>query len=304
MNELKMVLPSRFLCSLILSPILLFCSVQAQLPITNIYLFDIDDVGNSYALTHPKFLTGFNASGYNNQPAFISEDLIWITSDHQLNGHTDLWELDVKEQSLQRLSQTIADEFSPGLQPGKKYISAVRIEPDSAKTQRLWSFYRDTSNSGKPLPENVKGVGYYAWKNPDTIALFILGEPHQLVVLDIHNSRTESVALRVGRCFTFDNVGRLVFVQKVTEESWYLKYYQPVTRQSSIIIKTPEGSEDFCLMPDGTFLMASGSVIMRYHPEKDVMWKPLADLNSYGLNDINRIVHYKGNRLAIVNQSK
>lgn len=304
MNELKMVQPSRFWFSVILSPIFLFSSAQTQLPNTNIYLFDIDYVDNFYSLTHPKFLTVFNAAGYNNQPSFISESLIWITSDYGISGHTDLWELDVDNQSLHKFSQTIADEFSPGLQPGKNFITAVRIEPDSAKTQRLWSFHRDSTNSGQPSPEHLKGVGYYAWKNMDTLALFILGDPHQLVLMNHRNIRSDLIAMRVGRCFTFDEAGRLVFVQKVTDESWYLKYYQPETSQSNIIIKTPAGSEDFCLLPDGTFLMASGSVIMRYHPEKDVIWKPFVDLGSYGLSHMNRIVQYKGRRLAVVNQSK
>ncbi|MBP6183775.1 MAG: hypothetical protein KA479_02470 [Saprospiraceae bacterium] len=285
----------------------LFLSFQilpgyGQLPNTHIYHFQLNMVGFSPVLSKPQFLTGFNLGGYNNQPFFKTKDEIWITSDYKGNGHTDLWKLNLSNHLLTRLSNSASDEFSPGIQPETDHISAVRIETDTAKTQRLWIFDRDKPNYGTAYPRTQKGVGYYAWKNLDTLALFIVGEPHQLMLHANLSGNTHLVALRAGRCFLFDPKGRLLYVQKVTEDSWYIKYYHAESGHGGIISKTLANSEDFCLLSDGSFLMASGSQIFRFRPEMDIDWQPFADLSVYGLQAINRIVQYGDNQLIVVNQ--
>jgi hypothetical protein len=47
--------------------------------------------------------------------------------------------------------------------------------------------------------------------------------------------------------------GQLAFVQKTTDQIWYLKQWSPVTDKQEIIVKMPSGSEDFAILPDGSF---------------------------------------------------
>jgi hypothetical protein len=52
---------------------------MAQLPTTNVYLFSIQRTGDNFTFYNPRFLTGFNKYGYNNQPHFVSNNEIYLT---------------------------------------------------------------------------------------------------------------------------------------------------------------------------------------------------------------------------------
>jgi len=60
---------------------LLFCSFSvllfAQLPINNIYVFDMEASATRdvYRFTKPKLINGNNLNSYNNQPKFIKGQL-------------------------------------------------------------------------------------------------------------------------------------------------------------------------------------------------------------------------------------
>ena len=51
----------------------------------------------------------------------------------------------------------------------------IRVELDADKTQRLWQFNADGTRSAASCCENVKPVGYHAWADDHTLALFVLG---------------------------------------------------------------------------------------------------------------------------------
>ena len=271
--------------------------LDAQWPTANLYHFRMGPDG----LEKPLMLTGFHANGYNNQPCFLSEKELLFTSDHLSPGMPDLWLIDLQTASLKRISQTAHQEFSPGIRPGTGEISAVRIEPDGKGTQRFWIFDPATPGPGEPLPSSLRGVGYYTWKNRDTAAFFLIGQPQLLVMADMNTGRSDTIARNPGRCLRFDDAGRLLFVHKVTAEDWFLKYYLPWSGEMGIISRTPQKSEDFCLLPDGHILMASGSVIHRYHHEKG-SWEPFADLSGYGLQHLTRLATFDGTQLIVVNQ--
>jgi len=58
----------------------------------------------------------------------------------------------------------------------------IRVERDS--TQRLWSFDL-TGGDPRLVLERIKPVGYHAWVDPTTLALFVLGSPNSLQIADL-----------------------------------------------------------------------------------------------------------------------
>jgi hypothetical protein len=68
------------ICSFLAAFLLLANIAAAQnLPISNIFLLETEWRDSILLFKNPQFLTGFNKLGYNNQPAFISNDELLIT---------------------------------------------------------------------------------------------------------------------------------------------------------------------------------------------------------------------------------
>ncbi len=111
---------------------------QSKYPTTHIYVLDMVRVGQDYfKFVNPIFVNSDNKDGYNNQPYFINDNELVITS--QRDGkQTDIYKYDFKNFTSTRLTNTEkVSEFSPMSIPGTKAISTVCIEEDGS-TQRLW----------------------------------------------------------------------------------------------------------------------------------------------------------------------
>jgi len=80
--------------------------------------------------------------------------------------------------------------------PDGKSISVVRVEADG--TQRLWKF--SLAGGGPSLIlEDIKPVGYHLWVNDYTLALFVLGKPNTLQLVDLRSGKAEVIADNPGR---------------------------------------------------------------------------------------------------------
>jgi hypothetical protein len=253
----------------------------------------------------PVFLTGFNKSGYNNQPAFFSANDLWLTAQTPEDGEqTDLYALDLALRTRTRVTATPAtSEYSPALMPGGRRFSAVRVEEDG--TQRLWSFPLDRSDNGRPEVPHITGVGYHCWLRDTLLALFIVGDdgnPHTLQTIGTRSKRTQRIANNIGRCLQLLPDGRLAFVQKPTDDTWLLKAYQMKNNQTDVVVKMPSGCEDFTLLPDGAFLTGKGAKLLQYKPGRDADWRECADLSKYGVKNITRLTAHKSGKLVVVVQ--
>ncbi|MCF8238154.1 MAG: hypothetical protein K9I85_08360 [Saprospiraceae bacterium] len=274
----------------------------AQLPNTNIYLFDLDLSNPVQPLINPRFLTGFNADGYNNQPAFFHTDEIWMTSNYLDTAQTDIWALQLHSGVRKRITHTRTSEYSPTPLPGRDGFSTVVVESESEKTQRLWKYPTRPSSTCHPLFADVTGVGYHCWLSNDTAALFIVGKPHSLHLMSSSQDQPTYLTSHIGRCLIKDPNGRLLFLQKVTDQAWYIKRYDPHFDRTEIIIKSLAGSEDFCLLPDGSLLMAKENMIYRYDPVADITWRTFFDGSVYGFKQITRLINQSDQQLVLVNQ--
>ncbi|MEM1320366.1 MAG: hypothetical protein AAGG75_08915 [Bacteroidota bacterium] len=274
-----------------------------RLPQHNIYLFEMkQSTEGNYLFTKPRFLTGFNPTGYNNQPAFIDEDNLLITA--QLPNdttQTDIYHLNLKDQRLARFTQTMESEFSPTPMPtvnnGPLSISSVRVEADG-KTQRLWEFPYNRTSNGQPVIRSLRDVGYHHWIRPKDVLLFLVGEPHNLASVNVDSEVPYNITSNIGRCFQTLPNGDIAFVHKMGR-SWLIKRIDPSNFRLELITATLPDSEDFAVLPDGTFLMGNGQKLFKFHPNQDARWQEVADFSYYGIGNISRLA-VKGNKLAVV----
>ena len=265
----------------------------------NIYSFSFRNLNNQITLSNPKFLTGYNAKGYNNQPHFIDARTIYLSSNVSENDQTDIYALNLFNNKKYQVIKTPEAEYSPQLHPNGKSFTCVRVEADG-ETQRLWSFPQDHSTQGEPLFPEVKNVGYYHWLDDYKVAMFLVGEPHRLVIGDTRDNHIEEVTSNVGRGMATTPDGKLLYIQKLSDKTWYIKDLDIETQKSSIVIETLRGAEDFILMQDGSILMASQASIYLYDPKGTKEWTPIADMRKYGLSNITRMAFNQSRVLVLV----
>ncbi len=259
---------------------------------------------SSWRPAAPRFLTAFNPKGYNNQPQFFSTNELYLTVQLPADTtQTEIFALQLPARPPGRITATTTPEYSPTPMPGGKAFSAVRVEADGA--QRLWAFPLDRSDNGRPLLPNIRNVGYHCWLRDTLVALFLVGEndePHALAMAGISRQAMQRVAFNIGRCLQKMPDGRLAFVQKATEQTWFIKAYDPLKKTSDIIVKTLPGSEDFVFLPDGTLLAGSGSKLFQYRPGRHTEWKEMYDLSRFGVRNITRLAVSPDMKLAVVVQ--
>ncbi len=269
-------------------------------PATDIFIIDLTTtragnlkVGESVKIT--------NWDGYNNQPAFMPDGKsILYTSIREKQA--DIYRYDIGSMTTTQVTKTPESEYSPTLTPDGKSISVVRVEGDG--TQRLWKF---PLGGGTPslILEKIKPVGYHLWVDDGTLALFVLGKPNTLQLVDLRSGKAEVIAENPGRILRrVPHQNKFSFVQKVSDQEWLVKTFDVRTRNIATFIKTFPGVEDYAWTPSGVLLMANGAKLFA-RKESDFAWVELADFSNAGLKNITRIaVSPKGDRIAVVARSE
>ncbi|OLE55844.1 MAG: hypothetical protein AUG51_01050 [Acidobacteria bacterium 13_1_20CM_3_53_8] len=284
-------------CSLLL----IFCAVAmtqtAPPPVTKIFLVDVTNHNGQMKVSKPVSITAFE--GYNNQPSFLPDGRSLFFTSIREGGQADIYRYDLGTGATVRVTETRESEFSPTVTPDRKFFSVVRVEAD--QTQRLWKF---PIAGGTPslVLQKIKPVGYHVWIDAHTLALFVLGTPSTLQLVDVLTEHTEVIAQNIGRTLLMiPHQKKLSFVQKISEQEFEIKSFDLKTRQTATLIKALPGNEFFTWTPRGEILMAKGSKLYKWNPAHDSDWQEVADFSSAGISEITRIaVSPNGNKIAFV----
>jgi len=265
-------------------------------PATDIFMIDLATTrAGNLKLGQPVKITSW--AGYNNQPAFMPDGKSVLYTSIR-DKQADIYRYDIGSAATTQVTHTPESEYSPTLMPDGKSISVVRVEGDG--TQRLWKF--PLAGGGPSLVlENIKPVGYHLWVDDNTLALFVLGKPNTLQLVDLRSGKAEVIAENPGRILRrVPRENKFSFVHKVSDQEWLIKTFDLRTRNIATFIKTFPGVEDYAWTPAGVLLMANGAKLFARR-KSDFAWVELADFSNAGLKNITRIaVSPKGDRIAIV----
>lgn len=236
--------------------------------------------------------------GYDNQPFFSPDGRSVYFSSIRDGVQSDIYRYDLSTGETVQVTNTPESEYSPTLLPGGEGISFVRVEADG--TQRLWRFSTEGTDPQLVLPD-VAPVGYHAWGDANTLALFVLGEPHVLQLADSRSGEATTLAEDIGRSLhKVPGQPAISFVHREAGTGW-IKRLELATREMQTIVRLLGTGEDYAWMPDGSLLMGQGSKLFRYDPASDEDWREVVDLAAHGVDGITRIaVSPDGSRIAIV----
>ena len=303
-------------------------SPPSQVPVdTEVFVAAISTLNSKLVIGPPVNIS--RNPGYDNQPSFTPDGGAVLFSSARRGapstgrgrsapspeGQTDIYRYEISTRKMRQLTNTPEREYSPTVMPDGERVSVVRVESDG--TQRLWSVMGTGAQyqTSLILPE-VKPVGYQAWIDERTVALFVLGDgerPPTLQVADTVTGNTTVVTEGIGRSLQRIPSGGVSFVQREPANG-----SAPPSMMITQLSKSPDGPRTTPLIrpaggatdpfvawtPDGTLLMAVGSAIYRWRTgETD--WTFIANLGSFRIHEVSRLaVSPKGDWLAIVGRAK
>ena len=293
-----------------LLPLLAALAAQAP-PDTEIYLAPMKSVNGALEIGSPIDIT--NNPGYDNQPFFTPDGRGVLFTSVRGSGvtQTDIYRYDIASKLISQVTATPESEYSPTITPAGR-LSVVRVELDADKTQRLWEFTAD-GRDPRPVLETIKPVGYHAWADAQSLALFVLGQPATLQLADVRSGTAATLATDIGRSLQRIPVpGRaaadpaaISFVQREQAGdgvSLVIKELNTSTRAISVLTPAVAGSTeaDCAWTPDGTLLMVKGTMLYGWRRGQSG-WKEVTSLERLSVAGVTRLaVSPQGDYLALV----
>jgi WD40 repeat protein len=276
-----------------------------QPPDTEVFLATLSIQAGKLTVGTPENIS--NSPGYDNQPAFSRDGAsLYFTSarggpaPETNEPQMDIYRYDIASKKTAQLTRTPESEYSATVTPDGRHLSVIRVEAD--KTQRLWKFTTAGSEPSVVLTD-IKPVGYHAWLDEHTLALFVLGPPATLQVADTRTGKAVVAASDIGRSLQRIPGGGVSFVQRtgqgtrgLTIMELTLRDGKPVT--SAVIGAAPGATEEYVAWtPDGTLLMPAGGALYGWR-RGDKEWKAVANIS---LRNVSRLaVSPRGDSIAFV----
>ncbi|HEV8234402.1 MAG TPA: hypothetical protein VGP84_07375, partial [Gemmatimonadaceae bacterium] len=152
---------------------------QATPPSTDIFLAPVRIDRGQLVVGTPVNVT--NRPGYDNQPSFTPDSRALLFTSVRADAQADIYRYELQTKSITRVTTTPESEYSATIFGDGSRFSVIRVEADS--TQRLWSFRLDGTDP-RLVFAGFKPVGYHAWVDSTTVAMFLLGRPNALVLAD------------------------------------------------------------------------------------------------------------------------
>lgn len=262
-------------------------------PSTDIYVYHLGGPAQG------RIVNITNRTGYDNQPAWDDSALVWTS---QRDGQTDIYQSNLATSGAGKLTDTPESEYSAAVAPDGSAITVVRVERDS--TQRLWRFPK-FGGAPSVVLRDIKPVGYFAWLDSTTLALFVLGNPNTLQIADTRTGLGKVVTTGIGRSLQrVPGSRRASFTQRIGGKTVLLTVDASPRPDGSFAVDrvaTLPDSADYVVWKTATHLYtAAGSRLLQLRlPSRE--WELVADLSSHGIRRISRLaLSSDGGTLALV----
>lgn len=271
------------------------------LPAMDIYVAGLSWVDGVPSIGTPRNVT--NHPGYDNQPAYIPGSQDFFYSAETEAGTTDVFLYEAGfGSSAQITNMPESGEYSPRLLPDRSGIAFLR--QDENGVQHITR--TDLAGRDRQVMLDLDPVGYFAFNADATkVAMFVLTEPFTLQVADLNTGDIQVVYEDIGPALyaTQDGSGA-IFTTPREDGGATAMLYDFESGETEFLFDLPGQSQNYGLAtaPDGlSGAFSSDDGMLLYRDANSADWTPVADLASFGLEEVTRIaVSDDGQRIAIV----
>lgn len=273
-----------------------FFGILAAQPNTEVYLMDLDYEGEDF--TFSNFRNISNDAGYDSQPSFQSDNLVLFAANN--GGQTDIAQYHIRFNKKFWLHEgSAASQYSPQRIPGSQHILIVHL--DTTGRQRLFRHHLTSREYTEAHPDLQ--VAYFAMYNENILVGSVLGDDAlDLVVANLKTKQVDTLAYNAGRSFHKVPESDTMSYTYVNEEGNHDVYQLDMKSfESFFVAQLPIGVQDHVWISESILLIGSGSKLYTYDLFGDGVWKEVADLSLYKLDNITRLaLSPDGTKLALV----
>lgn len=271
---------------------------------SDIFLVKMNRTDSAFRFGTPEKIS--TEKGYNNQPYFGPDSSFLLYSSEE-NKQTDVFKYLLASKKTVQLTATPQSEYSPTpMADGKRFsvIQQINTEGPDKGAQKLMAFPFVKGEPTLLFYEKEKKVGYHAWIDGSRMAMFILGEPHTLQLIDIKTKKARIAAGNIGRSiYVVPGKKAVSFTHYEGSKDGVIKTVDVETLKLTSLVPMKSGGEYYAWTAKGELLMAVGSKLFKYKPGKDKEWQEVADFSGKGINKITRLaVAPDGRWLALVSE--
>jgi hypothetical protein len=265
-------------------------------PTSDIFLADVTMAGGRLEIGEPVNVT--RRTGYDNQPWFLPDGsgFLYVS---QRGEQTDIYLYDIASRTSAQVTDTPENEYSPTL-PGDGSRMLVVRWPTDMSTGSLWWFSRDGAPM-EPARGSVPRVGYYAFADDHTLALFINDSIQSFMLSDTLTGDAEKVGRDMGGSGPRSIPGEraVSFLKRDDTGTWWLSRLDVTDRTVTPLVAMLEGQANYAWTGHGSVLAARGGTIYEWRPGQD--WTAVARFEDPAMQGITRIaLSPGGDRLAFV----
>ncbi|MFC2141307.1 TolB family protein [Acidobacteriota bacterium] len=255
----------------------------------DIYLIRMKVSGEKYTFSQPVKINP--NEGYNNQPSFHPDGGSVLYSS-QSGTNTDIYRYDIESGETSRLTNTPDSEYSPIVMPDGRRFSVIQLVITEGPRNGAQPLIAFPLSGGEPelIYEEGEKVGYHAWIAPKTVAMFILGAPNFLRLVDLEEGSSERIADNIGRSlYKIPDMEAVSFSQSQEGGGEAIMKYDLGSGKTQRIIPMLEGNGFYAWTPAGALIMGAGSKMYAMRPGVDSEWQLIGDLDDLGVTNISRL---------------
>jgi hypothetical protein len=264
---------------------------------TDIFLADITLREGQLHIGEPTNVT--QRDGYDNQPWFLPDGSAFLYASER-DGQTDIFRYDLRTGTAVRVTDTPENEYSPTLPLDGSRLLVVRW-PTDMSTGALWWFTPD----GRPIEQaagSVDRVGYYAFADEHTLALFINDSVQSFLLADTRSGDTTRIGQEMGGSAPRAIPGEdaVSFLRRHDDDTWWLSRLNLRTHAVTPLVPMLEGVANYAWTPAGSVLAAQRGTIHEWTPDSG-SWRTVITFDDPELQNITRIaITDAGDRIAFV----
>ena len=269
---------------------------------SDIYLIRINIDGRKYIFKDSLKIN--QTDGYNNQPSFHPDSGSLFYSSGS-GPNTDIYRYHIKTGKTARLTDTPDSEYSPTVMPGGKKFSVIQLVISEGPRKGAQPLIAFPLAGGKPelIFEDGEKVGYHTWIDSQKVALFLLGSPHFLKIVDLKDRSSLRIADNIGRSlYKIPNQDAISFSLSKKGGPDVIMMYNLGAGNTKPIVPMLEGNGFYAWTSSGALIMGVGSKLFEFKPGEDKDWRQIGDLDAFGIKNISRLaLDPKTRWLAVVN---